>query len=69
MNKQEIMEQSLFKKVEVTKTDGEKIEGKVKVFETAYDNDDENEASICILTKAGEGFCLFESEIDTIKIK
>jgi len=67
MNKQEIMEASLFKKVCVVDRNGIEITGKVKVYETAYDND-EGEASICILTDDGEGICYLESDIESIKI-
>lgn len=68
MDKSEIMEEALFKNVKIITDEDTTIEGKVTVFETAYDNDDENEASICILTKDGEGWCLFESNIKSIEV-
>lgn len=68
MLKAEMMENSLFKKVEIVTVSGKKIVGKVKGFETAYDNDEENEASICLETENGNWFGYFESDIDSIKI-
>ncbi len=67
VTKREQMESSLFKRVKIIDSERKTIIGRVKVFETDYDND-EREASICILTDDGEGLCLLESDIDTIEI-
>lgn len=63
----DLMEEALFKNAIIITTDGEVIKGKIKAFETAYDNDD-TEASIYVLTDNDEGICLFESEIKEINI-
>lgn len=67
MDKASMMEMSLFKNVKVKTTDGETYAGKVKVFESAYDND-RDECSICLLTGNDYGICLMESEIREIEI-
>lgn len=68
MTKSEEMENALFKKVEIVSTDGQKHIGKVKGFESAYDNDDENEASIYLKKENGEWVGFFESDIESISI-
>lgn len=62
-----MMEMSLFKNVRVKTTDGKTYAGKVKAFESAYDNDG-NECSICLLIGDDYGICLMESEIKKIEI-
>ena len=58
-----------FKNVVVTCTDGEVVKGYVDAFCEAEDND-ENEASICILPQKEDtdGVEIYESEIKTIEI-
>ena len=73
MDKQDIMEQSLFKDVKIVTSYGYTVEGKVTVFETVYDNEDDDdgrsEASILIMTKNGEGLGFYESDIQSIEIR
>ncbi len=58
-----------FKNVVVTCIDGEVVKGYVDAFCEAEDND-ENEASICILQKKEDtdGVEIYESEIEKIEI-
>ena len=67
MDKEELMESVLFKHVKILTTDGETYIGKVKVYETPYDNDSD-EGSVCLMTDDGEGICLVASEIEDIEI-
>lgn len=66
MKKEELMEDSVFKRIRVVDVDGDVLVGKNMGYQTAYDND--GEASVCIMTDDGCGVCLMESEIDTIEM-
>lgn len=71
-SKVDLMEESRGQDVKITLSDGSVVEGNVKVFETAYDNEDDDggkaEASICLVTKDGDGVGFYESDIQSIEI-
>ena len=68
----DLMEESLGRDVKLTLSDGSVVVGNVKVFETAYDNADDDggkaEVSICLITTDGEGVGFYESNIQSIEI-
>lgn len=75
MNKDEILEvmsESEGLNVEITDAKGDKITGYVDLFETRYDNSDDDvnagEASICVDGDDGNSYLLYESDIEEIKI-
>ena len=76
MTKEEIlkiMEESEDHKVKVENARGETIEGIVDLYESRFDNEDDEEpykgeASICLDEESGEGWLLYESDIKSIEI-
>lgn len=75
MDKEKILEtmsESEGFKVEITDVKGEKLIGIVELYETRYDNSDDDvnagEASICVDGEDGNGCLLYESDIKEIKI-
>lgn len=64
-----IMEESQQRRIAYTDKSGEKYTGFVDVFESAFDNeDDEGEATICVQRDDGKNVIVGESEIASIKI-
>lgn len=59
-----------FKFVEVTLTNGNVLRGYVLGYESALDNDDDNEENIDLMPdkEARSGVCLLRTEIESIKI-
>lgn len=75
MNKDEIldvMSESEECIVEITDVKDETIIGYVDLYESRYDNEDDEgndgEASICVDTEDGQSYLLYESDIKEIKI-
>lgn len=67
------MEDSEGKRVVIEFFDGGRIEGIVDLYESRYDNEDDDEpysgqASLCVDCDDGTGCLVFESEIYSIRI-
>lgn len=66
----EIMSESEGRHIECVETDGEKWTGVVDVYESAFDNEDDETTgdSICVRRDDGHNVIVYADEIETISI-
>ena len=63
-----IMEESDGRRIRFTMPDGIILTGYVDVAETAYDNDEGEGASVCVIVDGGGNLLLYETDVTNIEI-